>query len=118
MPFYDEIYEDPDINHILVRHEQSAGHAAEGYAVASGKIGMCVSTSGPGATNLVTALADAHADSIPIMAFSGQVPTKLVGNDAFQEADLIGATASITKQNYQVKHVNEIGPIFKEAFFH
>ncbi|MHA1683936.1 MAG: biosynthetic-type acetolactate synthase large subunit [Promethearchaeota archaeon] len=117
MPFYDEIYEDPDIHNILVRHEQSAGHAADGYARVSGKIGVCVTTSGPGATNLITALANAYYDSSPILAFSGQVPTKLIGNDAFQEADLVGGTISMTKQNYQVKDVNDLGRVFKEAIY-
>lgn len=117
MPFFDEIYEDPDINFILVRHEQSAGHAAEGYAAASGKLGLCVTTSGPGATNIITPLADAYYDSRPILAFSGQVPTSLIGNDAFQEADLVGSTMSFTKNNYQVKDVNDLGRIMKEGIF-
>ncbi|NQU63086.1 MAG: acetolactate synthase large subunit, partial [SAR324 cluster bacterium] len=89
MPFFDEIFGDKEIRQILMRHEQSAGHAAEGYAVASGKLGVCMSTSGPGATNLITALANAYYDSAPILAFSGQVHADLIGNDAFQEADLI-----------------------------
>ncbi|MFX0098505.1 MAG: biosynthetic-type acetolactate synthase large subunit [Candidatus Hodarchaeota archaeon] len=117
MPFYDEIYEDSEITNILVRHEQSAAHAADGFARASGKLGVCVSTSGPGATNLITGLANAYYDSSPILAFSGQVPTRLIGNDAFQEADLIGSTMAVTKQNYQVKDVNDLGRIFKEAIF-
>ncbi len=108
---------DPDINFILVRHEQMAGHAAEGYARASGNLGVVVTTSGPGATNLITALADAHYDSSPILAFSGQVPTNLIGNDAFQEADMIGATMAVTKQNYQLKNVDDVGRIFKEAIY-
>ncbi len=115
MPFFDEIHQDPDIDLILVRHEQSAGHAAEGYANASGKLGVCVTTSGPGATNLITALANAHYDSSPILAFSGQVPTILIGNDAFQEADLIGATMAVTKHNYLLKDVRDLGRVFKEA---
>jgi acetolactate synthase-1/2/3 large subunit len=115
MPFYDEIYEDPDIRSILMRHEQAAGHAAEGFAVASGKLGVVMTTSGPGATNLITALANAFYDSTPLLAFSGQVPTKLIGNDAFQEADLIGSTMAITKHNYLAKNVNDVGRIFKEA---
>jgi acetolactate synthase I/II/III large subunit len=117
MPFYDEIYEDPEITQILMRHEQSAGHAAEGYANASGKLGVCVTTSGPGATNLITALANAYYDSSPVLAFSGQVSTRLIGNDAFQEADLIGATMAITKQNYQIKDVAKIEKTFKEAIY-
>jgi len=115
MPFFDQIHEDPDIKLILMRHEQSAGHAAEGYARASGELGVCVTTSGPGATNLITALANAHYDSSPILAFSGQVPTHLIGNDAFQEADLIGATMAVTKHNYLVKDVRDLGRVFKEA---
>ncbi len=115
MPFYDEIYEDPDIRSILMRHEQAAGHAAEGFAVASGKLGVVMTTSGPGATNVITALANAFYDSSPLLAFSGQVPTKLIGNDAFQEADLIGSTMAITKHNYLAKNVDDVGRIFKEA---
>ncbi|WP_371806856.1 biosynthetic-type acetolactate synthase large subunit [Candidatus Lokiarchaeum ossiferum] len=115
MPFYDEIYEDPDIRSILMRHEQAAGHAAEGFAVASGKLGVVMTTSGPGATNVITALANAYYDSSPLLAFSGQVPTHLIGNDAFQEADLIGSTMAITKHNYLIKNVNDVGRIFKEA---
>lgn len=115
MPFFDEIYGDDKIRCILMRHEQSAGHAAEGYAAASGKLGVCVSTSGPGATNLITALANAYYDSAPVLAFSGQVHTDLIGNDAFQEADLIGATMAVTKHNYLVKDVRNLGRVFKEA---
>lgn len=117
MPFFDEIHEDPDIKMVLMRHEQMAGHAAEGYARASGKLGLCVTTSGPGATNTVTALANAYYDSCPILVFSGQVPTKLIGNDAFQEADVVGATMAITKQNYQVKDVDALGRVFKEGIY-
>ncbi|MCP4763405.1 MAG: acetolactate synthase 3 large subunit, partial [archaeon] len=117
MPFFDEIYEDNEIKMFLMRHEQMAGHAAEGYARASGKLGICVTTSGPGATNALTPIANAYYDSTPILVFSGQVPTKLIGNDAFQEADLVGATMAITKQNYQVKNVNKLGRIFKEAIY-
>lgn len=115
MPFFDEIFGDKQIRLILMRHEQSAGHAAEGYAVASGKLGVCVSTSGPGATNLITALANAFYDSAPILAFAGQVHANLIGNDAFQEADLIGATMAVTKHNYLVKDVKDLGRVFKEA---
>jgi len=115
MPFFDEIHNDPDITHILMRHEQSAGHAAEGFAAASGKLGVCMTTSGPGATNLITALANAYYDSSPILAFSGQVATHLIGNDAFQEADLIGATMAVTKHNYLIKDVKDVGRVFKEA---
>jgi acetolactate synthase I/II/III large subunit len=115
MPFFDEIYQDPDIVQIVMRHEQAAGHAAEGYAAASGKLGVCMTTSGPGATNLITALANAYYDSSPVLAFSGQVATHLIGNDAFQEADLIGATMAVTKHNYLVKDVRDVGRVFKEA---
>ncbi len=117
MPFFDRIYDEDDIRLILVRHEQSAGHAADGFARASGRLGMCVTTSGPGATNLVTALANAYYDSSPVLAFSGQVSTWLIGNDAFQEADVVGCTMAVTKQNYQIKDVNNIGRVFKEAMF-
>ncbi len=117
MPFYDAIYKDEDFTQVLMRHEQSAGHAAEGYAVASGKLGVCCSTSGPGATNLITGLANAYYDSSPILAFSGQVPTQLIGNDAFQEADLIGSTMAITKNNYQVKDIKDLGRMFKEGIY-
>jgi acetolactate synthase-1/2/3 large subunit len=117
MPFFDRIYNEDDIRLILVRHEQSAGHAADGFARASGKLGMCVTTSGPGATNLVTALANAYYDSSPVLAFSGQVSTWLIGNDAFQEADVVGCTMAVTKQNYQIKDVNNIGRVFKEAMY-
>lgn len=115
MPFFDEIHGDDKIRPILMRHEQSAGHAAEGYAAASGKLGVCMTTSGPGATNLITALANAYYDSAPVLAFSGQVNTSLIGNDAFQEADLIGATMAVTKHNYLVKDVRDLGRVFKEA---
>jgi acetolactate synthase-1/2/3 large subunit len=117
MPFFDQIYGDDEIRLILVRHEQAAGHAADGFARASGKLGVCVTTSGPGATNLVTALANAYYDSSPVLAFSGQVGTHLIGNDAFQEADVVGCTMSVTKQNYQIKDVNNVGRVFKEAMY-
>ncbi len=102
--------------HILVRHEQVAAHAAEGYARASGDVGVCIATSGPGATNLVTGIADAYADSTPIVALTGQVPTSMIGNDAFQEADIIGITMPITKHNYQITDPNDITRIFRSAF--
>lgn len=117
MPFFDEIFDDPGIRNVLVRHEQSAGHAADGFARASGKLGVCVTTSGPGATNLVTALANAYYDSSPVLAFSGQVATKLIGNDAFQEADAVGSTVAVTKQNYQIKNIDDVGRVFKEAIY-
>jgi acetolactate synthase-1/2/3 large subunit len=115
LPFYDMIY-DSDLEHILVRHEQSASHAADGYARASGKVGVCVATSGPGATNLITGIATAHMDSSPIIAISGQVPTHLIGNDAFQEVDMLGITLPITKHSYQPKNSNEIPSIIKNSF--
>ena len=103
MPIYDPLVDRSSIRHILCRHEQGAGHAAEGYAWATGKVGVCMATSGPGATNLVTPLADAKMDSVPIVAITGQVPTPVVGNDAFQEADITGITMPITKHNFLVK---------------
>ena len=99
-----------DIKHILVRHEQGAVHAADGYARATGKVGVCLVTSGPGATNTVTGIATAYMDSIPIVVFTGQVPTALIGNDAFQEADIVGITRPCTKHNYLVKDVKRSGP--------
>ncbi|KKG07336.1 acetolactate synthase large subunit [Methanosarcina sp. 2.H.A.1B.4] len=115
IPFYNELY-DSDLRHILVRHEQAAAHAADGYARATGKTGVCVSTSGPGATNLVTGIATAYMDSVPIVALTGQVPRSLIGNDAFQEADITGITQPITKHNYLVQDPQEIPRIVKEAF--
>ena len=115
IPLYDMLY-DSDLRHILVRHEQGAVHAAEGYARASGKVGVCCATSGPGATNLVTGIADAFMDSTPIVAITGQVPISLIGNDAFQEADIIGITMPITKHSYQPKSADEIPSIIKSSF--
>ena len=115
IPFYDMLY-DSDMDHILVRHEQCAAHAADGYARASGKVGVCLATSGPGATNLVTGIATAYMDSSPIVAITGQVPTHLIGNDAFQEADIIGITMPITKHSYQPKNPDLIPSIVKSAF--
>jgi acetolactate synthase-1/2/3 large subunit len=115
LPFYDMLYES-DLRHILVKHEQSAAHAADGYARASGKVGVCVTTSGPGATNIITGIATANIDSSPIIAISGQVGTNLVGNDAFQEVDMIGITMPITKYNYQPKTSEEIPYIVKKSF--
>lgn len=112
---YDELFH-TDIRHYLVRHEQAAVHAADGYARASGKVGVCLVTSGPGATNTVTGLATAYMDSIPIVVLCGQVPTPLIGNDAFQEADILGITRSCTKHNYLVKSVKDLGRIMREAF--
>ncbi|MCI0706231.1 MAG: biosynthetic-type acetolactate synthase large subunit [Ignavibacteriae bacterium] len=114
---YDALVDLSDINHVLVRHEQGATHAAEGYAKATGKTGVVLVTSGPGATNTVTGIADAYMDSIPIVVFSGQVPLKLIGNDAFQEADIVGITRPITKHNYLVRDVRELAKTIKEAFY-
>lgn len=114
---YDALVDLSDIKHVLVRHEQGATHAAEGYAKATGKPGVTLVTSGPGATNTVTGIADAYMDSIPIVVFTGQVPLKLIGNDAFQEADIVGITRPITKHNYLVKDVRDLARIIKEAFY-
>ncbi|MFH1984669.1 MAG: biosynthetic-type acetolactate synthase large subunit [Pseudomonadota bacterium] len=112
---YDELVK-TDIRHILVRHEQGAVHAADGYARATGKVGVCLVTSGPGATNTVTGIASAYMDSIPLVVITGQVPTHLIGNDAFQEVDIVGITRPCTKHNYLVKDVADLGRIMKEAF--
>jgi acetolactate synthase I/II/III large subunit len=117
LPFYDALYHEKDIKHILVRHEQGAAHAADGFARATGKVGVCVATSGPGATNLVTGIATAQMDSIPIVAITGQVSTSLLGRDSFQEADITGITIPITKHNYLIKDSKDIPRIFKEAFY-
>jgi len=116
MPAYDAMPAYP-IRHVLVRHEQGAAHMADGYARASGKTGVCIATSGPGATNLVTGIANAMLDSIPIVFITGQVPSHLLGTDAFQETDVTGVTLSVTKHNYLVTRVEEIGPIIEEAFY-
>ncbi len=113
---YDTL-EDTSIKHILVRHEQGAVHAADGYARASGKVGVCLVTSGPGATNTVTGIASAHMDSIPLVVITGQVPTHLIGNDAFQEVDIVGITRSCTKHNFLVKDVKDLARVVKEAFY-
>ena len=113
---YDEL-ERTDIHHILVRHEQGAVHAADGYARASGKVGVCLVTSGPGATNTVTGIASAYMDSIPIVVISGQVPTHLIGNDAFQEVDIVGITRPCTKHSYLVSKTGDLSRIIKEAFY-
>ncbi|MFC0469456.1 acetolactate synthase large subunit [Halalkalibacter kiskunsagensis] len=115
LPTYDEIYK-TGIHHVLARHEQGAIHAAEGYARVSGKPGVCIVTSGPGATNVVTGIADAMIDSLPLVVITGQVATTVIGTDAFQEADMIGITMPITKHNYQVRSVDEFPRIIKEAF--
>ena len=116
LPIYDALYDFEGLRHILVRQEAAAGHAAEGYARTTGKVGVCLVTSGPAATNLVTALQDAYMDSIPTVAFTGQVPTHLIGNDAFQEADNCGITRPCTKHNFLVKDGKDLGPIIREAF--
>ncbi len=113
---YDEL-ERTNIHHVLVRHEQGAVHAADGYARASGKVGVCLVTSGPGATNTVTGIASAYMDSIPIVVISGQVPTHLIGNDAFQEVDIVGITRPCTKHSYLVSKTEDLSKIFKEAFY-
>ncbi|NCN08809.1 MAG: biosynthetic-type acetolactate synthase large subunit [Leptospira sp.] len=115
LPFYDELYHSKKIKHILVRHEQGAIHMAEGYARATGKLGVCIATSGPGATNLVTGLADAKMDSIPVLAITGQVATSVIGTDAFQEADIYGITIPITKYNALMKSADDIARHFEEA---
>jgi acetolactate synthase-1/2/3 large subunit len=116
LPLYDAMYDHP-IKHILVRHEQNAAFAAQGYARTTGKVGVCCATSGPGATNLVTGLVDAMMDSIPIVAITGQVTSKLMGSDAFQEADTFGITRSATKHNFLVKNINELPQVVHEAFY-
>jgi acetolactate synthase I/II/III large subunit len=115
MPFYHALPDHPRLRHILVRHEQAAAHAADGYARASGRVGVCVATSGPGATNLVTGLAAAHMDNSPVVAITGQVSRPMIGRDAFQETDIIGITLPITKQNYQVQDVTELADVVAEA---
>jgi acetolactate synthase I/II/III large subunit len=116
LPFYDVLY-DHQIRHVLVRHEENAAFAAEGYARTTGRVGVCCATSGPGATNLTTGLVDAMMDSIPIVAITGQVPTKLIGSDAFQEADTFGITRPCTKHNYLVKRIDELADVIHEAFY-
>jgi acetolactate synthase-1/2/3 large subunit len=116
LPAYDPLMDSPHVRHILVRHEQGAGHAAEGYAVATGKVGVCMATSGPGATNLVTPIADANMDSVPMVAITGQVNAKAIGTDAFQEADITGITIPITKHSYLVTDPLDIPRIVAEAF--
>src|SRR5215203_3658133 len=116
LPAYDPLFDSKQIRHILVRHEQGAGHAAQGYAMVTGKVGVCMATSGPGATNLVTAIADAHMDSVPIVAITGQVPSGSIGSDAFQEADIRGITMPITKHSFLVTNPDEIPLVIAEAF--
>ncbi len=116
LPAYDPLFDSKQIRHILVRHEQGAGHAAQGYAMVTGRVGVCMATSGPGATNLVTAIADAHMDSVPIVAITGQVPSGAIGSDAFQEADIRGITMPITKHSFLVTNADEIPRVIAEAF--
>src|SRR4030043_111149 len=114
LPLYDTLPQYPQLHHVLVRHEQGAAHAADGYARVTGKVGVCFATSGPGATNLATGIANAYMDSVPMVAITGQVKTHLIGNDAFQEADVTGITRPITKYNYLVKDINDLARIIKE----
>lgn len=116
LDIYDELTRAPFLKHFLVRHEQGAAHAADGYSRASGKVGVCLVTSGPGATNTVSGIASAYMDSIPMVVFTGQVPTPLIGNDAFQEVDIVGITRPCTKHNYLVKDVNDLARVIHEAF--
>ncbi len=116
MPFYDSLTSYPALHHVLVRHEQAAAHAADGYARATGNVGVCVATSGPGATNLVTGLATAFMDSTPIVAITGQVASPFIGRDAFQETDVIGVTQPITKHNFLIRSTAEIADVVHEAF--
>ena len=116
LPAYDPMMDSKKVRHILVRHEQGAGHAAEGYAQVTGRVGVCMATSGPGATNLVTPIADAHMDSVPMVAITGQVPSNAIGTDAFQEADIRGITFPITKHNYLVTNADDIPRAIAEAF--
>ncbi|MET0257804.1 MAG: biosynthetic-type acetolactate synthase large subunit, partial [Methylobacterium sp.] len=117
LPIYDALFDEKQINHVLVRHEQGAIHAAEGYARSSGKVGCVLVTSGPGATNIVTGLTDAMMDSIPIVAITGQVPSHLIGTDAFQECDTVGITRHCTKHNYLVRSIEDLPRILHEAFY-
>lgn len=117
LPTYDPLMDSTKINHILVRHEQGAGHAAQGYAMVTGQVGVCIATSGPGATNLVTPIADAHMDSVPLVAITGQVNSAFIGTDAFQEADIVGITMPITKHAFLVTNPNDIPRIMAEAFY-
>ena len=117
LPFFDTLPHYPQLRHILVRHEQGAAHAADGYARATGKVGVCLATSGPGASNLVTGIANAHLDSVPLIAITGQVARPFIGKDAFQEIDITGIVQPITKHNYLVLEAAALPRTFKEAFF-
>ncbi|MFC0582640.1 acetolactate synthase large subunit [Micrococcoides hystricis] len=116
LPTYDPLMDSEKINHILVRHEQGAGHAAQGYAMVTGEVGVCIATSGPGATNLVTPIADAHMDSVPMVAITGQVSASVIGTDAFQEADIVGITMPITKHSFLVTDADDIPRVLAQAF--
>src|SRR5437762_6768150 len=116
MPFYHALPDHPRLRHILVRHEQAAAHAADGYARASGEVGVCVATSGPGAANLVTGLATSLCDGVPIVAITGQVPSTLMGTDAFQECDTLGITMPVTKHGFLVRRPEDIADVVKQAF--
>src|ERR1700681_3291718 len=117
LPIYDALFQQDKLRHVLVRHEQGAVHAAEGYARSTGKVGCVLVTSGPGATNAVTGLTDALMDSIPLVCITGQVPTHLIGNDAFQECDTVGITRPCTKHNWLVRDVNDLAKVLHEAFY-
>src|SRR5690349_19260606 len=116
LPAYDPLFDSRSVRHILVRHEQGAGHAAAGYAQVTGRPGVCMATSGPGATNLVTPLADAYMDSVPVVAITGQVASSLIGTDGFQEADISGITLPVTKHNFLVTNADDIARTVAEAF--
>ena len=116
LPFYDALYRTPELHHVLTRHEQAAAHAADGYARATGRTGVCVATSGPGATNLVTGLATAMMDSVPLVSLTGQVPTCVIGTEAFQETDIVSVTKAVTKQGFQVQDVADLPTVVAEAF--
>jgi acetolactate synthase-1/2/3 large subunit len=115
IPVYDALYDSP-LRVVLARHEQGAAHAADGYARATGRAGVCLVTSGPGACNIVTGLATANMDSVPMVAITGQVPSPMIGNDAFQEADIVGITRPVTKHNFLVRDVRDLARTIKEAF--
>ena len=118
MPVYDELYKyQKELNHVLTRHEQGATHAAQGYARATGKVGVAIATSGPGATNLITGIADAQIDSTPMVCITGQVAEHLLGTDAFQETDIVGISTPVTKWNYQITKASEIPEVFAKAFY-
>src|SRR4030043_870630 len=117
LPLYDTLPQYPQLRHILVRHEQGGAHSADAYARVSGKAGVCLATSGPGATNLVTGIANAYMDSSPVIAITGQVATPFIGKDAFQEIDITGITLPITKTNYLVQEIKDLARVLKEAFY-